>query len=82
MEAAPPAEPSPVERRDRMTLAELKELQARGEQVVLLDVRKDRAWNESEEKAKGAIRLHPDGAARSGAELALPRHAWLVAYCA
>jgi NhaP-type Na+/H+ or K+/H+ antiporter len=81
-EAAPPAEPSPVERRDRMTLLELKELQARGEQVVLLDVRKDRAWNESEEKAKGAIRLHPDGAARRGAELALPRSAWLVAYCA
>ena len=81
-EAAPPADPSPGERRDRMTLAELKELQARGEQVVLLDVRKDRAWNESEEKAKGAIRLHPDGAARRGAELALPRSAWLVAYCA
>ena len=81
-EAAPPAEPSPVERRDRMTLAELKELQTRGEQVVLLDVRKDRAWNETEEKAKGAIRLHPDGAARRGAELALPRSAWLVAYCA
>jgi NhaP-type Na+/H+ or K+/H+ antiporter len=81
-EAAPSAEPSPVERRDRMTLGELKELQTRGEQVVLLDVRKDRAWNESEEKAKGAIRLHPDGAARRGAELALPRSAWLVAYCA
>jgi NhaP-type Na+/H+ or K+/H+ antiporter len=78
----PPAERSPVERRDRITLAELKALQARGEKVVLLDVRKDRAWNEAEEKAQGAIRLHPDGAARRGAELALPRHDWLVAYCA
>src|SRR2546425_8943925 len=28
----------------------------------LLDVRKDRAWNESDQKARGAIRLHPDGA--------------------
>jgi len=77
-----PTEAVPVERRDRITLAELKELEARGERVVLLDVRKDRAWNESDQKARGAIRLHPDGAARGAAELALPRHDWLVAYCA
>jgi NhaP-type Na+/H+ or K+/H+ antiporter len=77
-----PSEASPVDRRDRITLAELKELEARGERVVLLDVRKDRAWNESDQKARGAIRLHPDGAARRAAELALPRHDWLVAYCA
>jgi rhodanese-related sulfurtransferase len=65
-----------------MTLAELKELQARGERVVLLDVRKERALNESDQKAKGAIRLPPDRAAQRAAELALPRHDWLVAYCA
>jgi NhaP-type Na+/H+ and K+/H+ antiporter len=82
-EPAPPSvETAPVERRDRITLAELKALQARGEQVVLLDVRKDRAWNESEEKARGAIRLPPERAVQSAADLALPRHAWLVAYCA
>ena len=49
---------------------------------MLLDVRKDRAWNESEEKARGAIRLPPDRAVHAAAELALPRHAWLLAYCA
>jgi NhaP-type Na+/H+ or K+/H+ antiporter len=84
-EPLPPAAeaaPSPVERRDRITLAELKQLQARAEAVVLLDVRKDRAWNESEEKAHGAIRMPPEGAAHVAADLALPRHAWLVAYCA
>jgi len=86
-ERAPsPAEPAaePVARGERITLAELKELQARGERVVLLDVRKDRAWNDSDQKAQGAIRLPPDGggAARRAAELALPRHDWLVAYCA
>jgi hypothetical protein len=83
---APPAPSSesaaPVERRDKMTLLELKALQARGAPVVLLDVRKDRAWNESEEKARGAIRLPPERAVHAAAELALPRHAWLVAYCA
>lgn len=77
-----PVVTAPVERRDRITLAEMKALQARGERVVLLDVRKDRAWNETDQKAHGAIRLHPDGAARRAAELALPRADWLVAYCA
>ena len=81
-EPAPPPAPSSVERKDRITLAELKEMQVRGERVVLLDVRKDRAWNDSEEKARGAIRFPPEGAAQRGAELALPRHDWLVAYCA
>jgi len=80
---APSAESAaPVERRDKITLLELKALQGRAEPVVLLDVRKDRAWNESEEKARGAIRLPPDRAVHVAAELALPRHAWLVAYCA
>jgi NhaP-type Na+/H+ or K+/H+ antiporter len=79
-----PAEPAaePVARRERITLTELKELQARGERVVLVDARKDRAWNDSDQKAKGAIRLPPDAAARRAAELALLRHDWLVAYCA
>jgi hypothetical protein len=83
--ATPPAAPpeqSPVERGDRITLAELKEIEARGERVVLLDVRKDRAWDDSDQKAQGAVRLPPDNAAPRAAELALPRHAWLVAYCA
>ena len=73
-----------MERRDRITLAEVKELQARGDRVVLLDVRKERAWNDSDQKAQGAIRMPPDGggAAQGAAELALPRHDWLVAYCA
>ena len=67
---------------ERITLEELKALQERGEHVVLLDVRKDGAWNESDQKARGAIRLPPDNAAQRAAELALPRNDWLVAYCA
>lgn len=80
-DAAPGPAPA-LERRDRITLAELKALQTRGERAVLLDVRKARAWNESDQKAQGGIRLDPDGAARGAAQLALPRHDWLVAYCA
>lgn len=69
--------------RERITLEELRRLQAAGEPVVLLDVRKERAYREAETQAKGAIRLSPDdNVAARAAELALPRHAWLVAYCA
>jgi NhaP-type Na+/H+ or K+/H+ antiporter len=68
--------------RERITLDEVKQLQARGERVVLLDVRKEGAWRESAVKAQGAIRLPPDSARTRAAELALPRHDWLVAYCA
>jgi NhaP-type Na+/H+ or K+/H+ antiporter len=68
---------------DRITLDEMRRLQAAGEPVWLLDVRKERAYRETEVKAKGAIRLSPEGnVARAAAELALPRHEWLVAYCA
>lgn len=77
-----PADTAPAPRQDRITLAELQEVRARGEGVVLLDVRKERAWNDSDQKAQGAIRMPPDGAAHRAAELALPRHDWLVAYCA
>lgn len=67
---------------ERITLDQVQSLQAGGEPVVLLDVRKDGAWAESEGKAAGAIRIPPDDAALRAAELALPRNAWLVAYCA
>jgi NhaP-type Na+/H+ or K+/H+ antiporter len=76
----PPASPKPS--RERITLDELKRLQANGERVALLDVRKEGAWRESTVKAQGAIRLPPDSARTRAAELALPRHDWLVAYCA
>jgi NhaP-type Na+/H+ or K+/H+ antiporter len=71
-----------VASRDRITLDELKGLQARGERVIMIDVRKDRAWEDSELQARGAVRLPPDNARTRAAELALPRHNWLVAYCA
>jgi len=79
---APPLEGSQIGRTpERITLDELKALQARGERVIILDVRKENSWNESDQKARGAIRLPPDNAAERAAELALPRQDWLVAYC-
>jgi len=79
---APPLEASQIGRTpERITLDELKALQARGERVIILDVRKENSWNESDQKARGAIRLPPDSAEQRAAELALPRNDWLVAYC-
>jgi rhodanese-related sulfurtransferase len=67
---------------ERITLDQVHALEAKREQVILLDVRKEGAWQESDVKAAGAIRIPPDDAALRAAELALPRNAWLVAYCA
>jgi NhaP-type Na+/H+ or K+/H+ antiporter len=79
---APPLDVSQIGRTpERITLEEVKALQARGERVIILDVRKDNSWNESDQQASGAIRLSPDTAIRRAAELALPRNDWLVAYC-
>jgi len=77
---APKATAPPLEA-SRIALDELKALEARGERVTILDVRKENSWNESDQKARGAIRLPPDNAAQLAAELALPRNDWLVAYC-
>jgi hypothetical protein len=81
--AAPSAPPELGPKSERITLDEVRRLQAAGERVRLLDVRRERAYRESDVKAKGAIRLSPEGnVARAAAELALPRNDWLVAYCA
>jgi NhaP-type Na+/H+ or K+/H+ antiporter len=66
---------------ERITIPELLKLQAAGERVVVLDVRTERSFRESDTQARGAVRIPPDGAAERAAELALPREAWLVAYC-
>ena len=42
----------------------------------------ERGYETSLLQATGATRLKPDRAVESAAALALPREAWLVAYCA
>lgn len=86
-EVAPPPDPAPaiapVVDAERITLDDMRRLQAAGARVRLLDVRTERSYNETETRARGAIRLAPEGnVAVRAAELALPRHDWLVAYCA
>jgi NhaP-type Na+/H+ or K+/H+ antiporter len=67
---------------ERITLAEVAGLRARGEPLLLLDVRSDRSYESSDQQLHGALRLPPDRAPRAAAERGLPRDAWLVAFCA
>ncbi len=78
--AVPEAKPAPTSA-ERITIDEVRQLLAGGDPVRLVDVRTERTWRRSESQARGAIRLPPDQAAERAAELALPRHDWLIAYC-
>ncbi len=64
-----------------ITIKQMQELQKAGASVIIVDARTDRTYNDSDARAKDAIRLHPDQATRQAAALKLPRHAWLVVYC-
>jgi len=66
---------------ERITVDELRRLQAAGEPVVVLDARTERAYESSDLLAAGAIRLDPDQAVRRATALGLPKQAWLVAFC-
>jgi NhaP-type Na+/H+ and K+/H+ antiporter len=66
----------------RLSLAEVSELQRRGEPVQLIDVRTERGWQLTDSVARGAVRVDPARPVESAAEQALPKHDWLVAYCA
>src|SRR5215208_5875271 len=76
---APTPDAAPVP--EKITLEELRRLQAAGEPVVLLDVRTERTYGADGTRAKGAIRLPPDDATRQAAALAVPKGAILAAYC-
>jgi NhaP-type Na+/H+ and K+/H+ antiporter len=67
---------------ERITIAEMRQLQEAGEPVVLADVRTDRSYQSDNLRAKGAVRLPPDDAVRRARELGLDHHGTVVLYCA
>jgi len=67
---------------ERITIDEMKRLQASGEPVILADVRTDRSYQADDIKVKGAIRLPPDDAVRRARQLGLDTHGTVVLYCA
>jgi len=74
--------PRTVASGELMTLDDIARLRAAGEEVVVLDVRTDKAYGSAATRAAGAVRIPPDRVVESAASLALPRNAWLAAYCA
>ena len=61
---------------------EMMDLKKRNENVIALDVRTERALEESGQKADGAIRIHPDRPLEEARRNNLPKEAWLIAFCA
>ena len=76
VERREPAEP------ERISIAEVQELQSRGEEVVFVDSRAPRSYNSDDRQITGSVRVPPDDPARTTAQLRLSQHATLVVYCA
>jgi len=89
-EVAPPEVLLPLSRaasashtaEDRITVAELRALQEKGGDVVIVDARASRNYDGDPLTARGAVRLRPDDPVRDATEQRLSKHATLVIYCA
>ncbi|MER3427243.1 MAG: hypothetical protein C4334_03945 [Pyrinomonas sp.] len=71
-----PTRPSEVE---RIAVEELKEKIAKGEPVVILDVRAGAAYDSSDQTIKGARRIAPDEIEKRLSEL--PKDREIVTFC-
>ncbi len=67
---------------DRITIEELRALWEAGEEVVVLDARTERAFNNSPLQPRGVTRFLPANVGAQARQLGLPHDAWLVAFCA
>jgi NhaP-type Na+/H+ or K+/H+ antiporter len=67
---------------DKITIDEVRALQAAGEEVILIDARADRNRRNSETQAAGSIRVHPHEPVEDAKALRLNQRATLVVYCA
>src|ERR1043166_8430495 len=58
----PPSYDSPNKSEDRITLPEMRQIQQSGAPNLVLDVRADRSFTDSDQRAQGALRIPPDRA--------------------
>jgi rhodanese-related sulfurtransferase len=63
----------------RVTPDEVKQRMDRGEKFTFVDSRNPKAWEESDVKLPGAIRLTPDDAEKRADDL--PRDRTIITYC-
>ena len=66
----------------RITIPEMRELQQSRAPSLVLDVRADRSFADSELVAQGTVRIPSDRAVQRLTELNVPRQTWLFAFCA
>ncbi len=67
---------------EKITIDELREMDARGESYTLIDVRSEKTFNADDLIAANALRLAPDEAARKAKDMQLSSRGTLVVYCA
>jgi NhaP-type Na+/H+ or K+/H+ antiporter len=66
----------------RITIDEMRALQAKSEPVVVVDARSLRSYDADALIATGAVRLNPDDPVRDATAMRLSQRATLVVYCA
>lgn len=79
VEAPPTPEPSHAE---YISIAEVKALQEHPDQIVIVDARTERTYDESDQEIPGAVRISPEQSVRTATQLGLPRNAVLAVLCA
>jgi NhaP-type Na+/H+ or K+/H+ antiporter len=77
-QSAAGVEPAPV----RITIDEMRALQAKGEPTVIVDARSIANYDADSLAAAGAVRLRPDDPVRDATEQRLSQRSTLVVYCA
>jgi hypothetical protein len=62
----------------------MRQLQEKGERVMLVDARTERTYGNSDRAAEGAARIDPNEGqvAEQAAAQGLPKDAWLAIFCA
>jgi sodium/hydrogen antiporter len=65
-----------------ISIDEVKALQAHPGQVMIIDARSERTYNESDQAIPEALRLPPDQAVRTAAQFGIPKTAVLAVLCA
>ena len=67
---------------EKISIAEVRELLGRREDVVVIDSRTERNLSVDPASPRGALRIPPDDPVRAATEKRLSQHATLVVYCA
>jgi hypothetical protein len=80
--AAPSSGESENKQSELVTIPEMRQIQQSGAPSLILDVRAERSFADSDLLAQAALRVPPDRTVERLKELDVPRHTWLFVFCA